>query len=196
VDTETFARVFGRCQWAVLFVLARTGKVYARLRFNVGPGGSMDLAIEIDWLAPFASADQKAWAAEYEANIESRGTTIFQDYLSGPAVDTRPADVPPAEQFGAPGDGLDDLADSVGQDLACLDVSDAEAEAWNQLWLVVPDEAIDAAVAKVCAQWGMRADDDWPEVISALDPVKQAEFRKEVEAALIQMGELDFQDAR
>jgi proteasome lid subunit RPN8/RPN11 len=36
-DEETFARVFGACDWAIMFVQARTGKTYARLRFNVGP---------------------------------------------------------------------------------------------------------------------------------------------------------------
>ena len=30
VDEETFGRVFGHCQWAVMFVLARDGKTYAR----------------------------------------------------------------------------------------------------------------------------------------------------------------------
>ena len=38
VDEETFERVFGRCQWAVMFVVGRSGKTYARLRFSVGPG--------------------------------------------------------------------------------------------------------------------------------------------------------------
>ena len=35
-DEETFARVFGSCQWAIMFILASGGKSYARLRFNVG----------------------------------------------------------------------------------------------------------------------------------------------------------------
>ena len=39
VDEETFARVFGRTDWAVMFILARGGQSYARLRFHVGPGG-------------------------------------------------------------------------------------------------------------------------------------------------------------
>ena len=38
VDEETFARVFGGCDWAVMFILARGGATYARLRFNTGPG--------------------------------------------------------------------------------------------------------------------------------------------------------------
>ena len=39
VDEETFSRVIGSCDHAVMFVLAKDGKSYARLRFNVGPAG-------------------------------------------------------------------------------------------------------------------------------------------------------------
>ena len=38
-DEDTFARVFGRTDWAVMLILARQGQSYARLRFHVGPGG-------------------------------------------------------------------------------------------------------------------------------------------------------------
>ena len=38
-DEGTFQRVFGECHWSVMFILARTGQTYARLRFGVGPGG-------------------------------------------------------------------------------------------------------------------------------------------------------------
>ena len=41
VDEETFQRVFGGCDWAVMGILGRTGNVYARLRFNAGPGGTL-----------------------------------------------------------------------------------------------------------------------------------------------------------
>ena len=39
-DEETFARVFGSCDWALMFILARGGASYARLRFRAGPGAS------------------------------------------------------------------------------------------------------------------------------------------------------------
>jgi len=39
VDEETFARVFGKCEWAVMCVLDRGGKTFARLRFNTGAVG-------------------------------------------------------------------------------------------------------------------------------------------------------------
>lgn len=69
-DEETFARVFGRCEWAVMFILARGGPSYARLRFNVGPGGSLVLPVEVDYRRPFKASDQGAWQAEYVGNVE------------------------------------------------------------------------------------------------------------------------------
>jgi len=55
VDEETFARVFGNCQWAVIFVLAQNNKTYARLRFNVGPGGEMLIPVEVDYSCDFGA---------------------------------------------------------------------------------------------------------------------------------------------
>ena len=70
-DEETFARVFGSCQWALMFVLARGGKSYARLHFNVGPGGSIVIPVDVDFAAPFGLSQQEAWEAEYKANIDA-----------------------------------------------------------------------------------------------------------------------------
>lgn len=69
-DEETFERVFGRCQWAVMFILARSGQCYARLRFNTGPGGELVIPVEIDYLLPFGPSDFEAWDEEYKANIK------------------------------------------------------------------------------------------------------------------------------
>ena len=49
VDEETFERVFGSCDWAVMGILGRTGRTYARLRFQAGPGGSMEIPTAVDW---------------------------------------------------------------------------------------------------------------------------------------------------
>jgi proteasome lid subunit RPN8/RPN11 len=70
-DEETFARVFGACQWAVMFVLAVGGRSYARLRFNVGPGGQAVIPVEVDFRKPFGPSQQEAWEAEYKANVLS-----------------------------------------------------------------------------------------------------------------------------
>jgi hypothetical protein len=51
IDEATFDRVFGACDWAVMGILGRTGRTYARVRFRAGPGGAMDLATGVDWSA-------------------------------------------------------------------------------------------------------------------------------------------------
>ena len=70
IDEATFARVFGKCDWAVMLIVAEDGKTYARLRFNVGPGGQILIPVHIDYSRPFGSSDRDAWEAEYKANIK------------------------------------------------------------------------------------------------------------------------------
>jgi hypothetical protein len=79
-DEETFARSFGRCDWAVLFILGRTGQTHARLRFATGPGAELLIPTAVDWAAwskvltagpdvlPLVVAQ---WRQEYAANIHS-----------------------------------------------------------------------------------------------------------------------------
>lgn len=71
IDEETFARVFGGCQWAVMFVVAQDNKTYAKLSFNVGPGGQVLIPVKIDYAHDFGPSEQKAWDTEYEANIKA-----------------------------------------------------------------------------------------------------------------------------
>lgn len=68
-DEETFYRVFGQCEWAVMLIVAVGGASYARLAYHVGPGGSWEIPVEIDFSAPFESADHDRWQAEYEACV-------------------------------------------------------------------------------------------------------------------------------
>jgi len=69
VDEETFSRVFGGCEWAVMFIVAQGGNLYARLRFNIGPGGEAVIPVCVDYGRPFGPSDHDAWKTEYEANI-------------------------------------------------------------------------------------------------------------------------------
>lgn len=68
-DEETFARVFGGCDWAVMFILARGGTCYARLRYNVGPGLDVELPVDVDYSRPFEASDPERWREEYLASI-------------------------------------------------------------------------------------------------------------------------------
>ena len=68
-DEQTFDRVFGGCDWAVMFILAREGETYARLRFNTGPGGQMLIPVQVDYDAPFEASDHELWQAEYQREV-------------------------------------------------------------------------------------------------------------------------------
>jgi hypothetical protein len=71
IDEQTFARVFGRTDWAVMFIISRQGQCYARLRFHVGPGGEMEIPVAVDYNRPFAASDHATWKEEYAACVQS-----------------------------------------------------------------------------------------------------------------------------
>ena len=71
-DEATFARVFGRCDWAVMFILDEEGGSYARLRFAAGPGGRMRIPVAVDFSLPFLASDQGRWLQQYEQCVHAR----------------------------------------------------------------------------------------------------------------------------
>jgi proteasome lid subunit RPN8/RPN11 len=77
-DEATFQRVFGSCDWSLMAIVAREGQTYARIRFNVGPGGQMVLPVEIDYARPFPATHPEAWLEEYRANIHSHEWFIIK----------------------------------------------------------------------------------------------------------------------
>ncbi len=68
-DEATFKRCFGHANWAVMFIIARGGRTYCRLQFNVGPDSSMKLKADIDYGEPFGGTTEDAWFEEYESNV-------------------------------------------------------------------------------------------------------------------------------
>ena len=70
LDEETFARVFGSADWAVMFILAQEGKSYARLRFNSGPGAAVRLRVEVDYSQPFPGCDEETWERDYLQHVQ------------------------------------------------------------------------------------------------------------------------------
>lgn len=65
-DEQTFRRVFGACDWAVMGILARGGASYAQLYFAAGPGGSLRIPIKVDFDGSFPASDEDAWQDEYQ----------------------------------------------------------------------------------------------------------------------------------
>ena len=76
VDEETFARCFGSSDWAVMFILARGGETFARLRFNGGPGAEIALRVELDFRTPFPAANHRGWKEEYRQCVKSEINAI------------------------------------------------------------------------------------------------------------------------
>jgi proteasome lid subunit RPN8/RPN11 len=68
-DEATFARVFGRSDWAIMFILARGGQSYAQLRYNIGPGADVKIPVEIEYSRPFGASDSARWQEEYLATV-------------------------------------------------------------------------------------------------------------------------------
>jgi len=68
-DEETFDRVFGCCDWAVMFIIAQGGATYCRLRFNTGPGGDIEIPVQVDYAVTFPGAEHETWEAEYLHNV-------------------------------------------------------------------------------------------------------------------------------
>ncbi len=84
-DEETFARVFGSCDWAVMAILARGGKTYARLRFNSGPGGSLLIPVLVDYSQEFPGSDWEAWQEEYDLHVHPEPLVLGQKSAQEPS---------------------------------------------------------------------------------------------------------------
>ena len=77
-DEETFERVFGSVDWAVMFILACGGECYARLRHSID-GHTVEelLDVEVDYTVPFQAPDFDEWEAEYLANVTETAFSHF-----------------------------------------------------------------------------------------------------------------------
>lgn len=89
-DELTFARVFGSTDWAVMFILARGGQTFARLRCNVGPGADVAIAVEVDFQRPFESSNHQRWQEQYANCVEVNSSAR---HLTVPKREARPAAV-------------------------------------------------------------------------------------------------------
>lgn len=90
-DEQTFARVFGSCDWSVMFILSRTARTYARLAFAAGPGGELLVPTNVDWaslpndLALRRSLPVADWEQEYADHVRlAPPSTPFAMFESGP----------------------------------------------------------------------------------------------------------------
>ena len=70
-DEETFERAFGDPDWAIMLIISKDRKYYARLRMTLKSGSNVEVPVEmrIDYTRDFQAADSAAWRKEYNANI-------------------------------------------------------------------------------------------------------------------------------
>lgn len=77
-DEDTFKDKFGDCDWAIMFILAKYGATYARLKIKGGKQSlSRVIGVAVDWTAWAEESAQAAkeidsWRTEYEKNVTAR----------------------------------------------------------------------------------------------------------------------------
>lgn len=73
-DENTFRDAFGSADWAVMFILAKSGEVYARMRADTAHGVSINkhLDVDIDWSKPFEGSDHDSWLEEIREKVTIR----------------------------------------------------------------------------------------------------------------------------
>ncbi len=85
-DEATFERCFGAADWALMLILARGGRTYARLRLGTDPVANLQVPVELDFREPFSATDHEAWATEFEQQVHfelgspSAGRETLQSY--------------------------------------------------------------------------------------------------------------------
>ncbi len=107
-DENTFARVFGKCDWAIMFIVARDGSTYAKLRFNTGPGGEVKIPVYIDYSCEFDATYFELWKKQYLDNVVE--DKIFN--LTGRSKKSKKSEAEEIEVFGS-----EDLISFDGQDI-------------------------------------------------------------------------------
>lgn len=90
-DEETFREIFGNMDYALMFILAKGGAMYSRLRYNQGPGLAHEIETFINYKQPFAASDWESWKKLYDDNVNTHSyhsQTSSPSYFSDGAAST------------------------------------------------------------------------------------------------------------
>ena len=79
-DEDTFKRVFGKANWAVMAILACGGESFARLRLNGGLEQDMLLETEVDFTLSFTGAQFEQWEDEYIENVVEHDSWLHEPW--------------------------------------------------------------------------------------------------------------------
>jgi len=69
IDEDNFKKAFSHPDWAIMFIIAKGGQTYCRIKSNTGPGLEKTLQVAIDWEHEFDGSDYDEWEQEYKANV-------------------------------------------------------------------------------------------------------------------------------
>ena len=99
-DEDTFGRVFGKANWAVMAILACGGESYVRLRLNGGLEQGMLLDAEVDFTQSFSGATFDEWEDEYFDNVIEQDSFLTDpwDWTADDLLDPSPF-IPDANQY-------------------------------------------------------------------------------------------------
>lgn len=70
-DHDTFAEAFGKCDWALMFILDTEDDALCRLKFQISVQAEFDIPWKVDCSKPFAGCNYAAWKEEYDKNVDA-----------------------------------------------------------------------------------------------------------------------------
>lgn len=88
-DEDNFKASFSHPDWAIMFIIAKDGATYCRLKVNVGPGITKNIKCDIDWSIPFLGSDAHSWDEEYKTKVvEDKFSMTQKGNVADPLLST------------------------------------------------------------------------------------------------------------
>ena len=145
-DEDTFANVFGNCDWSVMFILGDQNKTYASLQIKA-TNSQMPLSVEIDYNTLFPGVDIDAWELEYDTNIRP-AIVKFTPSTYTKSIPTSAK----ADDFGATGCDFGATAEAYGFSEAEYVTYDWSPEEWADALDSLPDPDKTEVMQEICSR--------------------------------------------
>lgn len=92
-DETNFKKAFSHPNWAIMFILADSGKTYCRMKINVGPGIIKEIDVVVDWKQPFSGSNIPEWEKEYKEKVTEKKWSKFEFASSKKQMHTKSATI-------------------------------------------------------------------------------------------------------
>lgn len=84
VDEENFRDSFGCADWAIMFIMPRSGDLYVRMRARVGDLNIISYPdVALAWHKPFPASDHDAWLEEIKENVTEQVWLSYKSKRGG-----------------------------------------------------------------------------------------------------------------